>query len=152
MRNRRVRLLAHLGFTAVFASLVLGTATQWAYAHLHGVTINPRGTLLFDGMQVLVTGQIQGTSGEEAGIAVLIQQRKGGEVVTAYGVSETIELNGGPQSWQVTADVGGLVGADPFASVGPGPATVLVIAASEDPVDSDHHDDLTFGARVSLHK
>jgi hypothetical protein len=152
MRNRRVGRLAYLAFTAVLASLVLGTATRWAYAHLDGVTLNPRGALLFGGTQVLVTGQIQGTRGEEAGVAVLIQQIKGGKAVTAYGVSETIELNGEPQTWQVTAKVGELIGTDPFGSLAPGPATVLVGAASEDPTDADHRDEVTFSARISLHK
>jgi hypothetical protein len=130
--RRPVRVI--MAATAVFA---LASLTYPVLALISGFSVADRATLLPGGTQVVVSGLVQGTAGEHAGITIRVMQSKGN--TSAHGLAFTeLTLNGTVQAWSIAVPAG-------FGqSFSPGPATVGAFVDS-----ATDHDEVV--KRVRLH-
>src|SRR5215813_12167267 len=103
MRSK-TSLLERIGLVLVGTIVVVGITAGAAFANILEFTIDEDATLAPGGLQVVVTGTLQCTSGNIARVQVVVSQDRWQQVATAFGFTPIISCDGSIQTWGVTVD------------------------------------------------
>ena len=101
--SRKASRAVRIGLMLVVIVGAVGIAASPVIANIFALTIDEDATLAPGGLQMVVTGTLQCTTGETVSVTVTAAQDRGQQTAIAQGVIGAIACDGSTQNWGVTA-------------------------------------------------
>jgi hypothetical protein len=137
--RKGVSTLKRIVSTAIVLTLAGVFIAAAAFARITANTIDPVASVTDDGRQIIATGPIACTGGENVYLRVTVTQRSTGAVAEGRTL---LTCTGDTQYWEVHASV---LGQEPFQE---GPATAVALARTTDRGASDDADQWLVAIRL----